>query len=77
MPSPTGKPHKIRGIKSQLEAISFRYNRLWSCVDGAMLTCVNGEWMNEKEFDERYPIPNPVNFYMASENSDKTKEYLK
>jgi hypothetical protein len=46
-------------------------------VDGAMLTCVNGEWMNEKEFDERYPIPNPVNFYMASENSDKTKEYLK
>jgi hypothetical protein len=59
-----------------LAAVQFRSNRLWCLRSGVFLTEVNGEWMNEREFQERYPVNVPINFYLGKENADKTKDFL-
>jgi hypothetical protein len=43
--------------------------------DGKMLVLWEGEWILESEFKEMFPIPQRL--YMAKENPDKRKDYLK
>jgi len=44
-------------VKDYLKAKDFRDNRLWKLIAGRLLTCVNGEWMSEFEFNQRFPVP--------------------
>lgn len=65
-------------IGKVLKARDFRNNRLWHCdTSGELTTQVNGKTFTEEEFDNKYPVPNPVNYYLAKENPDKTRDYLK
>lgn len=76
MPSRKSKPPKAHGVSHYINAVYFRQNRLWKMVGSRLLTQVNGEWMDSKEFDERYPIPVKLSFYHNPENSDKTKTWM-
>lgn len=64
---PIGTP-----INDYLQSRDFYYNRTWTLTEGILLTCVNGEWMNEKEFRERYPIKTAINFLFRP-SPDSTK----
>lgn len=67
---PIGNP-----ISDYLLSRDFHYQRQWTLSDGVFYTKVNGEWMNEKEFREKYPIKTTVNFcYRPS--PDSTKDFL-
>ena len=67
---PQGTP-----IQDYLDSRDFYFNRTWVLCEGVILTCVNGEWMNDKEFREKYPIKTVVNFnYRPS--PDGTKDFL-
>jgi len=70
-------PKQVLGtpIKDYLDSIDFFYQRVWTLTDGVLLTCVNGEWMNEKEFRERYPIKTAVNFLFRP-SPDSSKFYI-
>lgn len=67
---PEGTP-----IKDYLNSVEFYIQRLWTLTDGVLLTCVNGEWMNENEFREKYPIKTAVNFLFRP-SPDGTKFYI-
>lgn len=63
-------------ISDYLKAKDFRDNRLWTIVNGKLVTMVNNEYLSEAEFNQRYPVPISLNFLRNPENSDKTKAYL-
>lgn len=77
MPSRKAKQNTPSGVGAWLKAKDFRDNRLWHLFKGKMVTNVNGEYLTKKEFDEKFPVPKPVTFYIAKDNYDKTKDYLK
>lgn len=45
-------------VADYLRAKDFRDNRLWTMVNGRLITFENGEYLSEKEFNEKYPVPN-------------------
>lgn len=69
------KPQRVT-IKEYLKAKYFRDNRSWVLSGGVLFTNVNGEWMNEKEFNNRYPVPTKAFFWLAEENQDGRRKYL-
>jgi hypothetical protein len=70
-------PKQILGtpVKDYLDSRDFHYNRTWHLVNGLMMTKVNGEWMNENEFREKYPIKTAVNFLLRP-SPDTSKFYI-
>ena len=75
---PQHKPIVSSGVGDFLESLYFHKNRLWvfNPEVGKPMTEVNGEWMDEFEFNMAYPIKNPINFYGGKENADTSKDYL-
>lgn len=63
-------------IRDWMKAVDFRQNRLWTLTEQGLKTDVNGEMLNDVQFNEMFPIPNPVNFYGGQENPDRTKQFL-
>ena len=67
-----------RIVGPYLNARDFRNNRLWRYDVGedVLKTEVGGKWLTSEEFDRLYPVPRPLNFYLAAENPDTTRKYL-
>ena len=63
-------------IADFLKSRDFRNNRLWKLVKGKLFTFVDGKKLSRKEFDEKYPLINPISFQFAPENADKTKLFM-
>ena len=64
-------------VSDWLKAKAFRNNRSWTLTpDGVMKTMVEGKWLTAREFDKKFPVPNPIHFYSAPENPDGTKSFL-
>ena len=78
MPRKETDPIEIHGLVDHLETSDFDKNRLWILDPelGTLMTCVNGEWLSRGEFQNRFPIHNPVNFYGGKDNPDTTKDYM-
>jgi len=58
-----------------LKIKEIRNNATGMIKDGKMWVLWEGEWILESEFKEMFPIPQML--YMAKENPDKRKDYLK
>jgi hypothetical protein len=63
-------------VSDYLKARDFRLYRVWRLRKGKLYTYVDGEEMSQKDFDQKFPVPNVTFFYRALENPDKTKNYL-
>jgi hypothetical protein len=63
-------------VRDYLKARDFRYSRAWYYNGTSLTTEVNGKILTSEEFDEKYPIPKRIQFYLAEENPDTTKSYL-
>ncbi len=70
------KPNNPTAVRDYLKARHFRYNRAWHYDGTSLTTEVNGKILTSEEFDEKYPIPKRIQFYLAEENPDTTKSYL-
>jgi len=70
------KPNNPTAVRDYLKARDFRYNRAWHYDGTSLTTEVNGKIFTSEEFDEKYPIPKRIQFYLAEENPDTTKSYL-
>jgi len=62
-------------IGDWLKARDFKWQRLWKQVGEHIITFVDGIWMNEGEFDEKYPSKAPTHFYANQENPNRTKNF--
>ncbi len=70
------KPNNPTAVRDYLKARDFRYNRARHYDGTSLTTEVNGKILTSEEFDEKYPIPKRIQFYLAEENPDTTKSYL-
>ncbi len=70
------KPNNPTAVRDFLKARDFRYNRAWHYDGTSLTTEVNGKILTSEKFDEKYPIPKRIQFYLAEENPDTTKSYL-
>jgi len=64
-------------ISDFIESKNFRDNRLWRIVDGKLSVFLEGGFISKEDFENRYPLKNPVSFTHAPENADHTKDFLR
>lgn len=64
-------------VSKYLKQKDFAINRSWvyNPTEG-LYTILNGKKISKKDFDKRFPIFRPANFYVSLDNPDKTKIYF-
>jgi hypothetical protein len=64
-------------IKKHLDSKQFRDDRLWELRNGQWFTWVDGYQFTEAEFNECWPLFNPITFVHTKENIDPRTNFLR
>lgn len=77
LPSNPNHPLKKRytPIAEYLRLKNFKWQRLWKQAGEFLVTFIDNEWVNEKEFDAKYMKPVPTSFTSNPENINQRKNY--
>lgn len=62
-------------IEKYIAAKNLLNNRLWSLVNGKLITNYKGEWLSENEMIDRFPILKQSSFLTNLHNPNKKKNY--
>jgi hypothetical protein len=64
-------------IKKHLDSKQFREERLWKMRGGKWFTEIDGYLCSEADFDDMFPLFNPITFVHTKENIDPRTNFLR
>jgi len=70
------QPKFDKGIGEAILYANTWKNYMGRICNGVMSVCVDGEWLLQKDFLEKYPKPFNIDFLGDPTNPDNTKAYL-